>query len=85
MDINDSTRYFQALAFAAQKHCAQQRKDKSPYILHPIRVSMLLATKGLDVRYQIVALFHDLLEDTDATDDELKKFCNDEMLTGLTI
>lgn len=76
-------KYSKALAFAAQKHGEQRRKDNSPYIFHPIRVSMYLAEKGYDYRYQIAGLFHDLLEDTDATREELAVFCDEEMLEAI--
>jgi len=33
-----------ATQFAALKHCVQRRKDgKTPYIIHPISVAMILA------------------------------------------
>jgi len=72
-----------ALEFANRKHAGQKRKDYTPYILHPIRVAMHLQQEGYDIRYQIVGLFHDLLEDTDATELDLKVFCDEEMLEAL--
>ena len=85
MKLEDSVRYSNALSFASKLHASQQRKDKTPYILHPIKVSMILAKKGFDVRYQIAGLFHDLLEDTVATEDDLKEFCDEEMLTAVRL
>ena len=36
-----------ATQFAAHKHCDQRRKDgKTPYIIHPISVAMILAEIG---------------------------------------
>lgn len=85
MKLEDSVKYSNALSFASKLHASQQRKDKTPYILHPIKVSMILAKKGLDVRYQMAGLFHDLLEDTVATEDDLKEFCDEEMLTAVRL
>lgn len=81
----NSTFFSEALAFAAIKHKKQQRKDGTPYVLHTIRVAMHLASKGYDYRYQIAGLFHDLLEDTDATEDELKHYCDQEMLEAIKL
>ena len=55
--------YAQALAFAARKHAGTYRRDSSNYIIHPIRVSQGVKTS----RQKIIALLHDVLEDTEAT------------------
>lgn len=70
--------------FAAQKHCGQHRKDswRTPYISHPLRVVMILWDEA-DVRDQTVlqaALLHDTLEDTNATEEEIKNLCGLEVL-----
>lgn len=85
MTESEAKRFSEALAFAAEKHAEQRRKDGTPYILHPVKVAMLLAEKNYDVRYQIVGLFHDLLEDTETTEAELKEFCDEEMLRAVRL
>lgn len=75
--------FAEALEFANRKHAGQKRKDHTPYILHPIRVATHLQREGYDIRHQIVGLFHDLLEDTDATELDLKIFCDEEMLDAI--
>lgn len=66
----------QAIDFAAEKHKNQKRKDKNstPYINHPIRVMKLIkdySASSLDRKVIIGALLHDVLEDTNTTDQEL--------------
>ena len=65
-----------ATQFAALKHCDQRRKDgKTPYIIHPISVAMILADIGSieDLEILSAALLHDTLEDTDTFAHELDK------------
>jgi len=64
-----------ALAFAAQKHRDQRRKDPeaSPYINHPIDVANILYFTGnvRDPAVLAAAVLHDTVEDTDTTHEEL--------------
>ena len=65
----------EAIAFAADKHRNQRRKDAeaSPYINHPIALASLLKREGVDdVAVLCAALLHDTIEDTNTTADELR-------------
>jgi len=65
----------EAVAFAAEKHRHQRRKDAaaSPYINHPIALASLLKREGVDdVAVLCAALLHDTIEDTRTTPDELR-------------
>ena len=76
---------FQAIAFAAQKHRCQRRKDgQTPYINHPIQVLTLLAEVAQVRSAEILAaaVLHDVLEDTDTTTAELITHFGPEV-TGL--
>lgn len=57
-----------ALILAAKGHTGQVDKGGAPYILHPIRV--MLACEG--EKEKIVALLHDILEDTAYTEADLR-------------
>ena len=65
-----------AIAFAADKHRNQRRKDSeaSPYINHPIALANVLVNEaGIDdERVIIAALLHDTIEDTQTTREELQ-------------
>ncbi len=50
-----------AIAIAAEAHAGQRDKAGQPYILHCLRVMLRLATD----EERIVAVLHDLFEDTD--------------------
>jgi len=56
-----------ALEIAVESHKNQKQKDGTPYALHPIRLSMSLQSE----EQKIVALLHDVVEDTDWTFEDL--------------
>ena len=74
-----------ALEYATQKHKGQKRIGGDDYITHPIAVCDIVKSEGRDENYQIAALFHDLLEDTDATDEEILKYGNAEILEAVKL
>jgi GTP diphosphokinase / guanosine-3',5'-bis(diphosphate) 3'-diphosphatase len=73
----------QALAFAAEKHRHQRRKDAhaSPYINHPIELAHVLSAEaGIeDERVLVAAVLHDTIEDTQTTKQELAKLLGQEV------
>jgi guanosine-3',5'-bis(diphosphate) 3'-pyrophosphohydrolase len=69
----------EAVQFAADKHGVQLRKEGLPYITHPITVANTLSKRGYGKEFIITALFHDLLEDTDTTFDEIIRWCTDHL------
>jgi guanosine-3',5'-bis(diphosphate) 3'-pyrophosphohydrolase len=61
--------------FADQAHGEQMRKySNERYIVHPIRVMELVREYSQAVPLLSAALLHDVLEDTDVTEDALKEF-----------
>ena len=83
--MNDSESLRRALEFAQKKHDGQKRIGGDDYITHPIAVSEIVKSQGFDEIYQITALFHDLLEDTDATEEEILKYGNQEILEAVKL
>jgi len=71
------THLLEAIAFAADKHRRQRRKDAdgSPYINHPIGVATVLASEGdvSDETTLMGAVLHDTVEDTQTTFAELEE------------
>lgn len=57
-----------AIALAAKAHQGQIDKGGAPYILHPLRLMFRLQ----DADARIVAVLHDVVEDSDITLDDLR-------------
>ena len=74
---DDLALILKALEFAAQKHKNQRRKDAgaSPYINHPIALANVLCNEGniSDGKVICAALLHDTIEDTETTEEELRR------------
>ena len=68
---SDSERLMKAFEFAMQAHGEQRRDSGEPYITHPLAVAEILADLKLDDASILAALFHDVLEDTSVTKEEL--------------
>lgn len=76
-----------AYNYAVEHHGDQRRRSGEPYIIHPINVAYILAGVGLDEATICAALLHDVVEDTDATDADLRRDFGDEiadMVAGVT-
>ena len=80
-----SERVKRALDFASEKHKGQKRIGGDDYITHPIAVCGKLKNLGFNEDYQITALFHDLLEDTNATEKEVLSYGNHKILRAVKL
>lgn len=58
-----------AIAIAAEAHAGVKDKAGAPYILHPLRVMLKVG----DTPSRIVAVLHDVVEDSDWTLEDLRK------------
>ncbi|HBC85173.1 MAG TPA: hypothetical protein DCZ30_07285 [Clostridiales bacterium] len=73
------------IEFIKEKHKGQKRIQGTEYYLHPIQVANILKEKGFDKKYQIVALFHDLLEDTNTTYEQILKISNKDIADAVKL
>ena len=83
----DTKLILKAYNYAVQKHGEQLRKSGEPYIIHPTNVAYTIAELGLDEKTICAALLHDVLEDTDATyEDIVRDFGKEiaDMVDGVT-
>ena len=74
----DSKLIMKAYNYAVEHHGDQRRRSGEPYIIHPINVAEATIC---------AALLHDVVEDTDATDADLRRDFGDEiadMVAGVT-
>ncbi|MCL2566804.1 MAG: RelA/SpoT family protein [Alphaproteobacteria bacterium] len=77
----------EAMMFAEQAHNGQLRKSNKPYITHPLNIAYELMQYSFDSHMVAASLLHDVIEDTDITEQILcEKFGKDitEMVIGLT-
>lgn len=70
-----------AYEIAVCAHAGTVRKTGEPYINHPLRTAKRV--ESYEVDYQIVALLHDVVEDTDFTLDELSMFFDSRVIRAL--
>ena len=76
-----------AYNFAKEYHEGQKRLSGEDYIIHPLNVAYILADLNMDDATICAALLHDVVEDTEATNEDIKnKFGNEiaEMVAGVT-
>lgn len=72
-----------AASYAAGKHYSQRRKGykEIPYINHPIGVARILTENGItDPDILVAALLHDVLEDTNGTEEEIEQLFGKRVL-----
>ncbi len=76
-----------AYTFAKEHHTDQKRLSGEDYIIHPLNVANILSQLELDDETICAALLHDIVEDTDVTQEELVKEFGEEiasMVDGVT-
>ena len=71
--------------YAINKHAGQKRRQGTPYHEHPIAVANILKEKGFPQEYQIVALLHDVLEDTNTSYEEIKQISNKNIADAVNL
>jgi len=68
-----------AYEFAARHHEGQVRLSGMPYVQHCLAVARILAELRLDTVTLVAGLLHDVVEDTDATKDDLRSAFGDHV------
>ena len=56
---------------AEEMHRGQLRKSGEPYLIHPMAVAEILADLGMDEETIVAGLLHDVVEDTEYTEEDL--------------
>ncbi|MBQ6543896.1 MAG: bifunctional (p)ppGpp synthetase/guanosine-3',5'-bis(diphosphate) 3'-pyrophosphohydrolase [Clostridia bacterium] len=76
-----------AYEFASEAHKNQTRLSGEPYIMHPLAVSVIIASLGMDCASVIAAMLHDTVEDTGVTVEDIRAEFGEtaaELVDGLT-
>jgi len=71
--------------YVKEKHAGQTRKQGTPYFLHPFAVQEILKEKGYSEECQAAGLCHDLLEDTNATEEEILALTSKDVLEAVKL
>lgn len=83
----DSKLIMKAYNYSVEKHKDQKRESGEPYIVHPLQVAFTIAEMGLDEPTIVAAILHDVVEDTDATNENIVNLFGQEvadMVSGVT-
>lgn len=76
--------YFAALMYASGTHLGQTY-DNKPFIVHPIEVSDVVTLHTKDDMAMVVAILHDIIEDTDRSYDDLADMFGPEIADAVLI
>ncbi len=81
MDI-EQTLLERAIEIAVEAHAGQTQKNGTPYILHPLHLMLQME----DEEAQIVAVLHDVVEDTEVTLADLQaEGFSDEVVVAISL
>ena len=76
----DKEHLLRAYTYAEKAHSGQKRASGEPYFIHPCEVSKILIDLGMNEATIAAALLHDVIEDTDATEEDIKNEFGEEVL-----
>ena len=71
-EIYDKELITRAFYRCVKAHGEQKRVSGEPFCMHPIAVSKIVITLGMDSESVAASLLHDVVEDTEATYDDIK-------------
>lgn len=69
-----------AYRYAENAHAGQKRASGEAYFIHPCAVAEILIELGLDSATVAAAFLHDVIEDTPATEEDIRREFGDEIL-----
>ncbi len=69
-----------AYVFAEKAHTGQKRMNGEPYFFHVFETAKILHKLGMDAKTISAGLLHDVLEDTQTKEEEIKKEFGDDIL-----
>ena len=75
----DLTVVTKAFDFAKKAHAGHKRLSGDPYITHPVAIAGVLAELEQDPQTIAAALLHDVIEDADVSNEELRKNFGEEI------
>ena len=78
---DDRDMLLRAYDFAKEAHRNQRRASGEPYFIHPCAVAEILVDLGLDAETIAGALLHDVIEDTSATEEDVRREFGEGVLT----
>lgn len=70
-----------AYRYAEMQHEGQKRASGEPYFTHPCAVAEILIDLGMDTPSIAAAFLHDVIEDTNATAEDIRTYFGSEILT----
>jgi GTP pyrophosphokinase len=76
-----------AYLFSARQHRGQTRQSGEPYLVHPLEVANILADLNLDPICVATGLLHDIVEDTETSEEDIEEYFGPEiahLVDGLT-
>lgn len=85
VNVDNEKRFLNALEYTIIKHDGQHRKGGLPYVTHPMTVAEYVRVAGYGIDHRIAGLFHDLLEDTDATEEEIRALGGEKVLEAVKL
>ncbi len=77
----DRDMLLRAYDYAAAAHRNQKRASGEPYFIHPCAVAEILVELGLDAETIAGALLHDVIEDTESTEEDIRREFGEEVLS----
>lgn len=69
-----------AYEFAKNAHEGQKRLSGEPYFVHVFETAKTLANLGMETRTIVAGLLHDILEDTETTEEEVRQEFGEDIL-----